>query len=181
MGPDHAPGAGKHDRRTSDRAVHILFRIGILLKGIGGLLEFIGGAVLFFMTPVTINRLIAFLVSDQLADDPNDLIANYLVRLGHHFSVSGKTFASFYLVGHGLIKIFLVVSVLRNKGWAYPVAIAALLGFIGYQAFRLVHHFSAALLAFTLFDAIVVVLLWLEHRRRADNSQTADYSRITER
>ena len=59
------------------------FEIGILLKGLDGVLELIGGALLLAVSPTTINRIIGALTQHELSEDPHDVIAVHLLRLSH--------------------------------------------------------------------------------------------------
>jgi uncharacterized membrane protein len=36
------------------------------------------------------------------------------------FSVGTQNFDVFYLLSHGIVKLFLVAALLKNKLWAYP-------------------------------------------------------------
>jgi uncharacterized membrane protein len=75
------------------------------------------------------------------------------------------------------VKVVLVVAVLRSKLWAYPVLIAFLVAFIGYQVVELVINFSVGLLLLTLFDIFIVILTVREYRlhktRRAARTETS--------
>ena len=138
-------------RADAARILHRLFLLGVALKGIDGLLEFTGGVALFLVRRATTSRLLLLLVRKELAEDPKDIIAHYVVRVAEHFSVEIKLFASIYLVGHGLIKCVLAASLLRERRWAFPLALGTLLAFIGYQAYRLSQKWSLLLAAFTGF------------------------------
>jgi uncharacterized membrane protein len=71
--------------------------------------------------------------------------------------------------------VVLVVAGLRDKLWAYPVLIAFLVAFIGYQAVELMINFSVGLLLLTLFDIFIVVLTVREFRlRRARRAAQAE-------
>ena len=61
---------------TLDRA----FQIGIIAKGINGLAEVVGGLLLVFATPGSIHDLVAVLTQGELSEDPNDVIARYLLH-----------------------------------------------------------------------------------------------------
>lgn len=50
--------------------------------------------------------------------------------------------------------------------WVFPIAIVALLMFIVYEIFRLVHKPSIALAVLAFLDAVVVVLVWFEYRAK---------------
>jgi uncharacterized membrane protein len=142
------------------------FEVSIILKGLDGLLELIGGLLLLFVGPATINHLIARLTQHELNEDPHDLIATHLMRFGNGLTGAAVTFAAVYLLVHGAVKVFLVVALLRNKLWAYPWLIITLIVFIGYQLYKIALHPTVGLTALTLFDAFVVWLTWREWRKQ---------------
>jgi uncharacterized membrane protein len=145
-----------------------IFEIGIILKGLDGVLEAIGGVLLFAVTPATIDRLVASLTQHELSEDPNDFIASHLLGYAHGLTGSAVTFAAVYLLVHGIIKIVLVAALLRNQAWAYPWMIGFLLVFIGYQLYRVALSPTFGLTALTIFDALIVWLTWREwHRQTA--------------
>jgi uncharacterized membrane protein len=146
-----------------------IFEIGIILKGLDGVLETIGGLLLLVVTPATINRLAVALTQHELSQDPQDFIANHLLRYTHGLTGSAVTFAAVYLLLHGLTKIVLVTALLRNQVWAYPWTIVFLLIFIGYQLYRIILGPTFGLIALTMFDVFIVWLTWREWRK-----QTAD-------
>jgi uncharacterized membrane protein len=110
--------------------IHRSFEIGILTKGIDGVLEVIGGTLLVFLSPGRLNRLVHLLTQHELSEDPRDMISNYLIRMGSNFSISTQHFGVFYLMSHGLVKIILVILLWKRKLWAYPLAVAFLILFI---------------------------------------------------
>jgi uncharacterized membrane protein len=143
-----------------------IFEIGIILKGLDGVLEAIGGLLLFAVTPATLDLLVARLTQHELSEDPHDFIARHLLRYAHGLTGSAVTFAAVYLLVHGVIKIVLVAALLRNQAWAYPWMIGFLLVFIGYQLYRLALSPTFGLTALTIFDALIVWLTWREWRRQ---------------
>jgi len=146
-----------------------LFEVGIILKGLDGILETIGGLLLLAITPATINRLAAKLTQHELSEDPKDFIANHLLGYTHGLTGSAVTFAAVYLLLHGITKIVLVAALLRNQIWAYPWMLAFLLIFIGYQLYRLVLSPAFGLSALTIFDAFIAWLTWQEWRKQTAN------------
>ena len=64
----------------------------------------------------------------------------------------------------GLVKMGLVAGLLREKLWAYPVALAVLGLFFCYQMYRLAHTHSSGLGFFSLLDLIILVLIWREYK-----------------
>src|SRR6266852_3165592 len=117
------------------------FAVGIVLKGLDGVLEVVGGVVLLVVSPATIDQLSRALTQHELSEDPHDFLATLLL--------------------HGVVKIVLVSALLRDKIWAYPWMIAFLIVFIVYQIYRMTFAFSIGLLGLTIFDLVVV---WLTYR-----------------
>lgn len=143
-----------------------LFAIGIIGKGLNGLAELIGGLLLLFVTPDSIHHLVAVVTRGELSEDPNDLVARYLLHTANGLTGSAVIFGAVYLLVHGAVKIVLVIALLLNKLWAYPCMITVLLIFIGYQLYRIALQPSAALVVLTAFDVLIVTLTWLEYRRQ---------------
>jgi uncharacterized membrane protein len=142
-----------------------VFEIGIILKGLDGVLEVVGGLLLLAVSPATINRVVVWLTQHELSEDPNDFIARHLLGYTRGLTGSAVTFAAVYLLVHGIVKIVLVAAMLRDQAWAYPWVIGFLLVFIGYQLYVLALSPAFGLAALTLFDALIVWLTWREWRR----------------
>jgi len=140
------------------------FEIGIILKGLDGILELLGGALLLAVSPATINRIVGGLTQHELSEDPGDLIATHLLRRSHGLTGSAVVFAAAYLLLHGIVKVVLVAAVLRDKLWAYPWLIAFLIVFIGYQLYCIGLHPTLGT-ALTIFDAFIAWLTWREYRK----------------
>jgi uncharacterized membrane protein len=70
-------------------------------------------------------------------------------------------------------KLLLVVGLLRGKLWSYPASLVALGAFMAYQVYRYSYTYSAGLLVLTVFDAIVMVLIWHEWRVMRENQPAA--------
>lgn len=148
----------------------VLFRVGVILKGFDGLLEIAGGIALWLVSPGLIIRWVGLVTQDEVARNRHDVIAHHLrLALGH--LVTGKHFLALYLLAHGIVKILVVVALLKNRLWAYPVAIAVFSGFIAYQIYRFTIGGSAGLIVLCAFDLIVIGLIWMEYRARRPNPQ----------
>ncbi len=144
-----------------EKSVHRIFLVSLILKGLNAFLEITGG-ILFLFTG-TLSSVLIFLTKGELIEDPTDLLASRLVGLIPYLSVHTQLFASFYLLSHGIIKIFLVANLLRNKLWAYPATIGFLGLFILYQLYRIAYAHSLFLIALTLFDILLIYLTWHEY------------------
>lgn len=152
-------------RIPRERFVHTLFDVGIIGKGIDGVLEIAGGMLLFFVDPAQIGRVVRVLTQHELSEDPNDLVAGYLLHAAQHLSAGVETFGAVYLLAHGIIKVGLVAALLRRQFWAYPVAILAFALFLFYQLYRYAHTRATWLLVLSAVDVFVIVITWLEYRR----------------
>src|SRR2546422_6920113 len=73
--------------------VQIAFDIGIFFKGLDGVLEIVGGLLLFLVKPETISRIISALTQHELSEDSHDLVARALVWLANQVSADSQMFA----------------------------------------------------------------------------------------
>ena len=147
----------------NERRVHQIFEISVLLKGAHALVECIGGLVLAFVSTSTITNLVYALTQEELIEDPKDFVATHLLSLAQNFTVSTQRFYAFYLLSHGVIKLLLVAGLLRNKLWAYPASLVVLGLFIVYQLYRFSYTHGVGLIVLTVFDVIVMGLIWHEY------------------
>jgi uncharacterized membrane protein len=148
----------------NERRIHQIFEISVLLKGAHALIECIGGLVLAFVSTSAIQNLVNSLTQDELIEDPNDFVATHLLSLAQDFTVSTQHFYAFYLLSHGVIKAFLVIGLLRNKLWAYPASLVVPGLFIVYQLYRYSYTNGFGLIVLTVFDVVVMGLIWHEYR-----------------
>ena len=71
-----------------------------------------------------------------------------------------------YLLSHGAVKVVLVIALLMNKLWAYPLMITVLAIFIVYQVYRFSHSHSVSMILLTVFDVVVISLTWIEYQQQ---------------
>lgn len=157
------------------KTLHRLFLISVWIKGVAGVLETFAGVVVFFVTRGGLEELVIFITAPELAEDPDDWIANYLGRAIQHYSGEAQVFASAYLVIHGLIKVFLVAGLLWGRMWAYPFSLWFLAAFIVYQGYRYNHTHSIWLVLLTIIDLVVGYLIWREYRWRKQGGEVNQY------
>jgi uncharacterized membrane protein len=147
----------------NERRIHQIFEVSVLLKGAHAIIECIGGLALAFASTTSIAALVNRLTQEELIEDPDDFVATHLLNLAQGFSVSAKNFYAFYLLSHGIVKVALVAGLLRNKLWAYPASLVVMGLFIVYQIYRFFYTQSVGLVVLTVFDLIVMVLIWHEY------------------
>jgi uncharacterized membrane protein len=155
----------KIDRLTQSKWAHRLFWIGILFKAVDGVLETIGGVALLTISNQTMASIAYTLVAPELAEDPNDWIANSVLTWVFHLSTDTKVFAIVYLLVHGIIKLVIVAAIWFGQLWAYWLAGIVFSLFVIYQmAYFAVTH-SMMMLVLTAVDLVIIALLPPEHRR----------------
>ncbi|MBS0274115.1 MAG: DUF2127 domain-containing protein [Proteobacteria bacterium] len=152
------------DNNARSNLREILFRVSVSLKGLDAAFEIVGGAALLAVSPTFILRAIAFITQNELAEDPRDLVANYALTAAEHLSIGTEHFAAYYLISHGVIKLALVVALLEKRLWAYPLAVIVFAAFIAYQIYRFTLTHSIGLIALSIFDLLVIWLIWVEYR-----------------
>lgn len=147
----------------NERRIHQIFEISLLLKGAHALIECIGGIALYLVSTQTIAAIVKIATQDELIEDPNDFVATHLLQLAQNFSVGSKAFYAFYLLSHGAIKLLLVIGLLKGRLWAYPASLVTLGLFILYQGYRFYYTHSYGLILLTIFDLLVIALIWHEY------------------
>ncbi len=121
-------------------SIHLVFQIGVILKGLNGLLELIGGVLLLFGL-------------------------SHNTALARHLPPHDERFAAIFLLSHGVIKGLLVYGLLREKLWVFPWAIGVFAGFGVYQIYRYFVEPSGWLIDLTVLDVGVILLTWAEWER----------------
>jgi len=148
-----------------NKLIDIGFHIGLLLKGLFAAGEIIGGIAMNFLTPENMNRLIVWVLGDELIENPQDWLTEKIVLFGQTYSGSAQHFAMFYLVSHGVIKLAVIILLWEKKLWAYPVSVVVFVGFIVYQLHSFAQSYSVMMLLVTLLDIVMIALTILEYKR----------------
>jgi uncharacterized membrane protein len=152
-----------------EKDYHELFRIGILVKAIDGVIEAVAGVLIYFVNYTTVNAVLFTVFHSEISESPRDPLWDYLVNEWHHFLLSSHTFWGLLFIAHGITKLFLSVMLLKNRLWAYPAAAAVFTLFVAYEIVSLLDRPSTFLLLITIFDAIVVGLILHEYRHKKKN------------
>lgn len=151
------------NRLFAEKNVHRAFEASLILKGIFAILEIVAGVLVYFVSQQFLLKLILALTDQEFIDDPDDRLARYLIQFAQEFSVNSRLFTSFYLLSHGVLKLFLIVGLMRRKLSFYPAAILVFALFIAYQLYRFTYTHSIWLLVLTLLDLVVIWLTWHEY------------------
>jgi uncharacterized membrane protein len=150
--------------------LHQSFEVGISLKGVGGLLEVFCGVVIGLLKPAQMNEIVRRICAIVLVEFPH--IAAHVLDASQRWSDhGGTTFASLYLLSHGVVKVGLVICLWMNKLWAYPLTIVVFSLFVVYQLHRYTHTHSWTLIALSAFDAVIIYLTWQEYQQQKKRGQ----------
>jgi uncharacterized membrane protein len=141
------------------------YRLGLFIKGLDGAIEMAGGLFLIFTPQADLRGILTNWATTELTKDPHDIIATWVTHLDQRLTHGLELFAAVYLLIHGLIKIVLAISLLKEKMWAFLPSIAVLLAFITYQSYQIGHTHSIALSILTALDIIVLSLVIWDYRR----------------
>jgi uncharacterized membrane protein len=158
----------------SKARIYDYFWISVMLKGIISAIEIVAGIVALILPPTVITATVAFLTQGELAEDPHDFISLQLVHAAASFSAPLQIFVAIYLLSRGLIKLVLVIALLKNKVWAYPVSLAVLGLFVLYQVYQIISLHSQVIVAITIFDLIVMYFIWREYLVVINSSKGID-------
>jgi uncharacterized membrane protein len=168
--PGSDPSADASTTEPTRDALDTTFDVALVLKGIDGFLELVGGILLLLVSPDSINHFAQRITQHELSEDPNDLLVHHLLRLTSNLH-NTQTFGALYLLTHGLVKLVIVYGLFRRERWAYPVAFIFLGGFVVYQIYRLTYAPSAGLALLTVFDLLIIWLTWREFRRTRERER----------
>jgi uncharacterized membrane protein len=148
------------------------YEVGILIKGIDGTLELIGGVLLLTLSSGTILHLTNWLTQSELSEDPHSFVASHILHVGMRLANGHTAFAAAFLLVHGAVKVGLVTCLLLNKLWAYPVAVVALAGLLVFQMYQLIVSPTFGMTFLTVLDVAIIWLVWREwqHVRAAKQS-----------
>jgi uncharacterized membrane protein len=142
------------------------YEIGIIIKGVDGVLELIGGVLVLSLSPATINGITRFLIEHPLQANQHGLIATHVSKAGAHLAAGHNLFAAAFLLTHGIVKVVLVTCLLLNKMWAYPWALAALSLFLVYQFYVLITKPTFGMVFLTILDIIIIGLVYREWQQQ---------------
>lgn len=149
--------------QKGEQHIHQAFEVGVLLKGANALVELLLGIVLLVSTQL--NDVLLALLQNELVEDPGDFLARHADQFTHYLTPQFQLYSALYLLSHGAVKLVLVWGLLRDKLWAYPASLAVLSLFILYQVIKILQNHSVPLILLTLFDLIVMWLIWHEYKQ----------------
>ena len=150
---------------NKDTAINIGLYIGLGIKAINALIEFIGGFLMLTLSHERLNRLIHLIALPELREDPRDVVMNYFIVIGQNLSISSQHSVAIYLLLHGAIKLAVIGLLWKKIMWSYPLAMLVFGLFVAYETYSYVNTQSVLLLLTIIIDLAIIIMIVLEYRR----------------
>lgn len=64
--------------RLDEHRIHLIFEVSLFLKGMFAFFEIVGGILAYIVPQAFILGVVSTLTQRELAEDPRDVVANYL-------------------------------------------------------------------------------------------------------
>ncbi|MFE5342383.1 DUF2127 domain-containing protein [Isoptericola sp. NPDC056578] len=141
------------------------FVLGILVKGLDGLVELVAGTALLVLRQGQVLALTRAAVAEELREDPHDVVAHLLLHEAAALSHGTALAAGLFLLLHGVVKVAIVGALLAGSRRVYPWAVGALAVFLVVQLVQLVVSPGLGVALLTALDAAILWLTWHEWRR----------------
>ena len=146
------------------RWLHQLFEASLIIKGMLAASEALAGLGLLVTSNHVILSFVGWLTRNEIAQDPSDGMALWMRHAVEAFPIETQHFYALYLLGHGTLKLGMVLLLARRVLWAYPVSMVVLAGFVTYQLHHWTLSHSPPLLLLSALDALMIGLVWREYR-----------------
>lgn len=148
----------------SGTGVDKFFFLAILAKALFGLAEVVAGLVLLAVGAARLDRLAVWLETTA-PSGLSTLAAQHLLAFITH---TGTILDALLLIGHGAVKLVLIVGILCNRLWAYLWMIIAMAVFVVTEVAQGLLTGQLGMYAIAAVDLMVLVLTiieWRRHRR----------------
>ena len=151
--------ATRHEER-----LHRFFEITLLLKALFAAGEIVAAIGVYVVPLDLVADFVGAITSAELTAHPHDPVAAHLAEWAQNLSVGTKHFVAFYLLSHGTVKLWVIIGLLRERLWYYPVALVIFTLFVLYQIYRYTLTHSVSLILITVIDLVVIWLTLHEYR-----------------
>ena len=141
-----------------------------------GIARIILGVTLLWLVGTHFTDLLHVLMRQELLEDPSDSLLRFVEQLLVHSDLTVTSFMSLYLIFWGTADIFLSISLLKRKLWAFPISIWLIIIFVMYELYRFYHTHSLVLAYIIVVDIVVVTLIHFEYKKiRLDEARRIFY------
>jgi uncharacterized membrane protein len=150
------------DARREQR-LHRFFEITLLLKALFAVGEIVAAIGVYVAPLDRVADFVGAITQAELTAHPHDFVAAHLSVWAANLSVGAQRFVALYLLSHGAVKLWVIIGLMRERLWYYPVALALFTVFLVYQIHRYMLTHSVSLLLITAIDLVVIWLTWHEY------------------
>jgi uncharacterized membrane protein len=159
----------KRNDIITEKTYSLLFKIGLSIKALIAIGEVTLGVLFYTTGTTTINKIFYFFAGNEVTEQPPDFYWTYVLHGYQSLVGNGQLLWAFIFLSHGILNLFLIFALLKNKIWAYPAAAAIFSLFVIYQLYNIFQAVSISLVLFTIVDVIVIGLVIHEYhyKRRA--------------
>lgn len=147
-----------------ERLLDFSFLVGVALKVLNVFGDLGAGIPLLFLGPERLSLWAQLATNDVLAEDPDNVAANYVMHATEQLTSSSLNYAAVYFLVHGLVKVAILIALIRGSRRMYPWVIGALGALLVYQLVDFAFTRSVTMLILSVLDAIVIWLTWREWR-----------------
>lgn len=141
------------------------WKVALIFKFLDGILNVVAAFFVMFLSLESQMKFIDFLTQNELTEDPQDFVANYLFHFSQNITFDIEKFIIAYLFIHGLVNIFMVSALWVKKMWLHRVAGGLLSIFLLYEVYRFFLHPSWVLFVFVVIDVFILFLLWKDLKK----------------
>ena len=145
--------------------VHRAFWISLVIKGIDGALQLVGGFAAIFIEPATLGNAYRWITRFLFGKRDGNPEAEFIRDAAHSFHISVPLLVCIYLLIHGVIKLLLVYGLLKERLWVFPAAFAGFGFFLALEIYRIYAHFYWGILILMCLDVFVLTMVTLEYKK----------------
>lgn len=164
--------AAASHRRLTGRRLEVIYRVGVIIKGVDGVVELFAG-ILLLIAPNSVHFVLGPLAI-HLSNGHGSLrhyAGHVASHLDHQLTTGyAPVIVAAFLIAHGVVKIVLVYCLLREYPWVYPYALIVLGLFTVYQIYALIRTPGVVLGLFLALDLVIIWLVWREWRQLRSKS-----------
>lgn len=172
LAPKYMYAEGMDIERRDDVSLYRMFQGSVLLKGAICLAEMAVGAMIFFIPVAELGGFLSSLAGIFLPDALATLAVAPVMHVVEGISGGTQAFIAFYLFTRGFVKLIPLAAVLRNQLWAFPASLFIISLFVLYQLYQIATTGSGFIIALTIFDLVVMALIWREWRIARERFRT---------
>lgn len=150
-----------HDNKL---ALSFLFRISMWWRIIYGVFRVFLSTILFKLVGTPFSELFYRLMSHEEVQRPSDRVFQFIYEVLQNHSFTITYFVASYLLFWGIVDIFLSISLLRHKLWAFPISLTLITFFVLYEMYRITYTHSIILLWVIIIDIVIALIINREYK-----------------